>query len=65
MLTFGVGGKHAWSENLSIGFHFTYVDLGKAPVDTLVKGSYKRNDLFLFGVSFDWKKLPWSGRASF
>jgi long-chain fatty acid transport protein len=64
--TLGVGGLYDWSENLRIGLSFVWSDLGKAPINTegVVKGKYSPNDLFLFGVSLDWKKLPWSGRAT-
>jgi long-chain fatty acid transport protein len=61
----GVGGRYDWSENLRIGLSFVWVDLGDAPLNTdRVKGKYRHYDLYLFGVSFDWKKLPWSGRAT-
>jgi len=63
--TLGVGGLYDWSEKLRIGFNFVWADLGNAPLNnTTVKGKYRRNDLFLFGLSFDWKKLPWSGKAT-
>ena len=63
--TLGVGALYDWSESLRLGFAFNWVDLGKAPVDTgFVKGKYRDNDLYIFGVSFHWKKLPWSGKAT-
>jgi long-chain fatty acid transport protein len=62
--TLAVGALYDWSEKLQIGFNFVWADLGSAPLNnTTVKGKYRRNDLFLFGLSFDWKKLPWSGKA--
>ncbi len=65
-LTAGIGAKYDWSEKLKIGFHFGYSNLGKSSVNTrFVKGEYKDNNLFLFGVTLNWKKLPWSGRATF
>ena len=49
-----------------MGFSFSWVDLGKAPVNNIhVKGKYRDNDLYIFGVSLNRKKLPWSGRATF
>ncbi len=58
----GVGALHHYSEKLRIGLSFQWTDLGKAPVTTgNVSGHYKSNDLFLFGVTLAWKKLPWSG----
>jgi long-chain fatty acid transport protein len=63
--TFGAGGLYDWSESLRIGFSFAWSDLGTAPVNNAtVKGKYSRNELFLFGVSLNWKKLPWSGKAT-
>jgi long-chain fatty acid transport protein len=63
--TFGVGGLYDWSESLRIGLNFVWADLGTAPLDNAtVKGKYTRNELFLFGLSFAWKKLPWSGKAT-
>jgi len=64
--TFGVGGLYDYSEKLKIGLAFSWTDLGSARVNnTTVKGKYSRNDVFLFNVSFNWKKLPWSGRGTF
>ena len=64
--TFGVGGLYDYSEKLKIGLGFSWASLGDAPVDNpRVKGEYSRNDLFLFNVSLNWKKLPWSGRGTF
>jgi len=63
--TFGVGGLYDWSESLRVGLNFVWADLGTAPLDNAtVKGKYTRNEVFLFGVNFAWKKLPWSGRAT-
>ena len=62
----GVGVLHHYSEKLRIGLSFQWTDLGKAPVTTgNISGDYKSNDLFLFGVTLAWKKLPWSGRGTF
>jgi len=64
--TFGVGGLYDFSEKLKIGLGFSWANLGSAPVNNpTVKGKYDRNELFLFNVSFNWKKLPWSGRGTF
>jgi long-chain fatty acid transport protein len=63
--TLGVGGLYDWSESLRLGLSFSWADLGSAPLDKpVVKGKYRKNDLFLFGVSLYWKKLPWSGKAT-
>jgi long-chain fatty acid transport protein len=64
--TLGVGGLYDYSEKLNIGLAFSWSNLGSAPVNnTTVKGKYRRNEVFLFNVSFNWKKLPWSGRGTF
>jgi long-chain fatty acid transport protein len=64
--TLGVGGLYDYSEKLKIGLAFSWSSLGSAPVNNpRVKGKYTSNDLFLFNVSLNWKKLPWSGRGTF
>jgi long-chain fatty acid transport protein len=64
--TVGVGGLYDYSEKLKIGLAFSWSNLGSAPVNRAsVKGKYSRNDLLLFNVSLNWKKLPWSGRGTF
>lgn len=64
--TLGVGGLYDCSEKLQIGLAFSWANLGSAPVnDPSVKGNYRRNEVFLFGVSLNWKKLPWSGWGTF
>jgi long-chain fatty acid transport protein len=66
VLTFGVGGLYDYSEKLKIGLAFSWSNLGNAPVNNpTVKGKYSRNEVFLFNVSLNWKKLPWSGRGTF
>jgi len=63
--TLGVGGLYDWSESLRLGLSFSWSDLGSAPLNKpVVKGKYRKNDLFVFGVSLYWKKLPWSGKAA-
>jgi long-chain fatty acid transport protein len=58
----GIGALHHYSEKLRIGLSFQWTDLGKSNVNTdNVKGHYKSNEMFLFGVTLAWKKLPWSG----
>jgi hypothetical protein len=62
----GVGATHHYSENLDISHSFVWSDLGDATVaNNFVVGHYRKNDLYLLGISLAWKKLPWSGRASF
>jgi long-chain fatty acid transport protein len=58
----GVGALYDFSEKLRIGLSFQWTSLGNASVNTAnVKGDYKSNDMFLFGATMAWKKLPWSG----
>ena len=60
-----MGALYDWSENLRLGLSFNWVDLGNAPVNNIrVKGKYRDNDLYIFGLSLHWKKLPWSGKAT-
>jgi long-chain fatty acid transport protein len=64
--TLGIGGLYDFSEKLKLGLAFSWSDLGNAPVNNAtVSGKYSSNDVFLFNVSFNWKKLPWSGRGTF
>jgi long-chain fatty acid transport protein len=64
--TLGVGTRWDYSENTQLGFSFGWTNLGKARVDTTnLKGKYRSNDLYLFGLHVNFKKLPWSGRAAF
>jgi long-chain fatty acid transport protein len=64
--TLAAGGLYNFSEKLGLGFAFSWTDLGSAPVNNpRVRGKYTRNDVFLFNVSLNWKKLPWSGRGTF
>jgi long-chain fatty acid transport protein len=66
MFTLGVGGLYDFSETLKIGLAFSWTSLGDSKVNNpTVKGEYSRNELFLFNVSLNWKKLPWSGRGTF
>jgi long-chain fatty acid transport protein len=64
--TLGVGTRWDYSENTRLGFSFAWVDLGKGRIDNSnLKGKYRSNDLYVFGLNVSFKKLPWSGRATF
>jgi long-chain fatty acid transport protein len=64
--TLAAGGLYDFSEKLGLGFAFSWTDLGSGSVNNArVRGKYTRNDVFLFNVSLNWKKLPWSGRGTF
>jgi len=65
VFTLGVGTRWDWTENTQIAFNFVWTDLGTSRVDTQnVRGKYRSNDLYLFGVHVSFKKLPWSGRLT-
>jgi long-chain fatty acid transport protein len=65
-LTFAVGGLYDFSEKLGLGFAFSWTNLGSGSVNNArVKGKYTRNEIFLFNVSLNLKKLWWSGRGTF
>jgi len=61
-----VGAVHDWSENTQLGLSFEWVNLGQGKIDnSAVKGDYsKANEIFFLGLNLNWKKLPWSGRAT-
>jgi len=64
-LRLGLGAQYEFSETMRMGFAFSWTNLGRAPVKSdFVRGSYKRNDLFLFGVTLNMKELPWSHRGT-
>jgi hypothetical protein len=50
---------------VTLGASFTYANLGQAEVrNPTVVGDYKNNDLFVFGATIAFKKLPWSGKLA-
>ena len=60
-----IGVQHRLREDLNLGLSFVYVNLGQGNVrNPTVRGDYDRNDLFLFGLNLDFRKLLWSGRAT-
>ena len=60
---FSVGAQHALNDAVNLGMSFTYVNLGAAEVrNPTVAGDYKNNDLFIFGTTLAFKRLPWSGK---
>ena len=55
-IRYATGVQYKWSERLSTGAQFVYADYGKARIrNDLLKGEYKRNDLFFFALNADWK----------
>jgi long-chain fatty acid transport protein len=55
-IRYATGVQYQWSDRLSSGAQFVYADYGKAKIDNdLLKGDYKRNDLFFFAMNANWK----------
>jgi long-chain fatty acid transport protein len=55
-IRYATGAQYKWSERLSTGAQFVYADYGKAKIDNdLLKGKYKRNDIFFFALNANWK----------
>ncbi len=55
-IRYATGAQYQWSDRLSTGAQFVYADYGKAKIDNdLLKGDYKRNDLFFFALNANWK----------
>ncbi|UCE55028.1 MAG: outer membrane protein transport protein [Desulfobacterales bacterium] len=55
-IRYATGVQYQWSDRLSTGAQFVYADYGKAKIDNdLLKGDYKRNDLFFFALNANWK----------
>jgi len=55
-IRYATGAQYKWSDRLSTGAQFVYADYGKAKIDNdLLKGDYKRNDIFFFALNANWK----------
>jgi long-chain fatty acid transport protein len=55
-IRYATGVQYKWSDRLSTGAQFVYADYGKAKIDNdLLKGDYKRNDIFFFALNANWK----------
>ena len=55
-IRYATGVQYKWSDRLSLGGEFVYADYGKAKIDSdLLKGDYKRNDIFFFAMNANWK----------
>ena len=55
-LRYAVGTQYQWSERLSLGGNFEYVDLGKGKINNkqTLEGDYKRNEMFFLGLNANW-----------
>ncbi len=52
---YATGAAYKWSEKITVGANFEYLDAGKAPVDnSSLSGNYKRNDLYFFTMNIRW-----------
>jgi long-chain fatty acid transport protein len=55
-IRYATGVQYKWSDRLSTGAQFVYADYGNAKIDNdLLKGDYKRNDIFFFALNANWK----------
>jgi len=55
-IRYATGVQYQWNDRLSVGGAFVYADYGKAKIDNdLLKGDYKRNDIFFFALNANWK----------
>ena len=55
-IRYAAGAQYKWSDRLSTGAQFVFADYGKAKIDNaLLKGEYKRNDIFFFALNANWK----------
>jgi long-chain fatty acid transport protein len=53
---YAVGADYQWTESLTVGGSFVYVDLGSAKIDSPgFSGDYNRNDLYFLGLHANWK----------
>jgi len=60
---FAFGAQHQWSEALTLGLSFVYVNLGQGEVDkSTVRGDYDKNHAFVFGLTVAYDALPWSSK---
>ena len=55
-LRYSVGAQYEWSERLSLGGFFEYIDLGNAKINSnVLKGDFRRNEMFFIGFNANWK----------
>jgi long-subunit fatty acid transport protein len=65
-IRFALGFQHQLTDWLKLGTSFVYVNLGDGKVrNPTVRGSYKDNDIFVFGLTLSFDQLPWAGKLSF
>ena len=55
-IRYATGIQYEYSESLSLGASFEYIDLGKAKINrSLFRGEYEDNDIYVVGVFANWK----------
>ena len=55
-IRYATGAQYKWSENVSLGGQFVYADYGDAKINNdLLRGDYKRNDIFFLAFNLNWK----------
>ena len=56
-IRYAVGAQHQWSERLSVGGAFEFIDLGDAEIDNpnALEGDYKTNYAFVGALNFNYK----------
>ena len=65
-IRFGIGAIHQLNETLQLSTAFQWNHSGSADLkNSHVKGHYQNNDIFFLMFDVNFKKLPWSGKATF
>lgn len=55
-LRYAVGTQYQWSERLTLGGNFEYIDLGKDKINgTLLQGDFKQNEIYFVSLNANWK----------
>jgi len=56
-LRYAVGTQYQWSERLTLGGNFEYMDLGDGKInnDKFLKGDFKRNEIYFVSLNANWK----------
>lgn len=54
---YAVGAQYEWSERLTVGGAFEFIDLGDARINNpaVLQGEYDENRLFMLGLTFNYK----------
>jgi opacity protein-like surface antigen len=56
-IRYAIGAQHQWSEQLTFGGSFEYIDLGDAKIDNsaVLVGEYETNRIFAFALNMNYK----------